>query len=268
MRLFIIARKRNKIITMHWFRRTATKVWKCLYPGGSDVFVFSHGWFWQFLRRAGIIRRRITKTASKPPSEMVKTVNSFIQFVRKHSRRQGKKLYHATILRSSLPPIISSPPANGPTSSPDYGPANSPPKEPASSPVHNPANSPAVNGSSNGTASPPTYLFPPKKTSLRRFPSKLIINLNETPLPFEFLSGYTYNWKKVTTIAGRSDRNSWNKRQATIILYIMANGNTPFKPVIIFYGQRTVLAKKQSYYNPKIEVHFNPTAYHNEEMFL
>jgi hypothetical protein len=180
------------------------------------VFVFSHGWFWQFLRRAGIIRQRITKAASKPPSKMVKIMNSFIQFVRKHSRRQGKGSYHATILRSSLPPIISSPPANGPTSSPDYGPASSPPKKPASSPVHNPAsspamaraNSPAADGSSNGTASPPIYLFPPKKTFFRRFPPKLIINLNEIPLPFEFLSGYIYDWKGVTIVAGRSDRNS------------------------------------------------------------
>jgi hypothetical protein len=87
VRLFTIARERNKIVTVHWFRRTAAEVWKCLYSGGSDVFVFSHGWFWQFLRRAGIVRRRITKAASKPPSEVVRTVNSFIQFVRKHSRR-------------------------------------------------------------------------------------------------------------------------------------------------------------------------------------
>jgi hypothetical protein len=69
-------------------------------------------------------------------------------------------------------------------------------------------------------------------------------------------------------VAGRSDRNGWDKRQATIILHVMANGDTPFKPVIIFHGQGTVLAKEQPYYDPRVEVHFNPTAYHNEEMFL
>jgi hypothetical protein len=130
------------------------------------------------------------------------------------------------------------------------------------------ANSPAADGSSDGTASPFTYLFPPKETSFRRFPPKLIINLDETPLPFEFLSGYTYDWKGVTTVAGRSDRSGWDKRQATIILHIMANGDIPFKPVIIFYGQGTVLAKEQFYYDPRVEVYFNPTAYYNEEMFL
>jgi hypothetical protein len=203
------------------------------YPSENGLFVFSHGWFWQFLGRAGIVHRRITKAASKPPAEVVKTVNSFIQFARKHSRRQGEGSYHATVLRSS-PPIAN---------------------PPASSPV-------------NEAADEPTYLFTPKKTSLRRFPPKLIVDLDETPLPFEFLSGYTYDWKGVTTVAGKSDRSGWDKRQATIILHIMANGDTHFKPVIIFHGQGTVLAKEEPYYDSRVEVHFNPTAYHNEEILL
>jgi hypothetical protein len=119
----------------------------------------------------------------------------------------------------------------------------------------------------NEAADEPTYVTP-KNISFRRFPPKLIVNLDETPLPFEFLSGYTYDWKEVTTMAGKSDRSGWNKRQATIILHIMANGDTSFKPVIIFYGQGTVLAKEQPYYDLRVEVHFNPTAYHNKEMFL
>jgi hypothetical protein len=110
--------------------------------------------------------------------------------------------------------------------------------------------------------------FTSKKTSLCRFPPNLIINLDETPLPFEFLSGYTYDWKGVTTVAGKSDGSGWDKRQATIILHIMANGDTPFKPIIIFHGRGIVLVKEQPYYDPRVEVHFNQTAYHNEEMFL
>jgi hypothetical protein len=111
-------------------------------------------------------------------------------------------------------------------------------------------------------------LLPPKKLSLRRYPPKLILNVDETPLPFEFLSGYTYNWKGVTTVAGKSDRSGWNKRQATIVLHIMANSDTPFKPVLIFHGQRTIITKKQPHYNPRVNVYFNPIAYHNKKMFL
>jgi hypothetical protein len=175
------------------------------------------------------MRRRVTKAASKAPAQMTKIVNGFIQFVRKHNRRQREESYYATVLRSS------------------------PPTANADSPT-------------NEAADEPTYVSP-KKTSLRRFPPKLILNVDEIPLPFEFLSGYTYDWKKVTTVAGKSNRSNWNKRQATIILHIMDNDNTPFKPILIFHGQGTVMAKKQPRYNPRVDVYFNPTAYHNK-MFL
>jgi hypothetical protein len=79
-------------------------------------------------------------------------------------------------------------------------------------------------------------LLPLEKLSLRRYPPKLILNVDETPLPFEFLSGYTYDWKGLTTVAGKSDRSTWDKRQATIILHIMANSDTPFNPILIFHG--------------------------------
>jgi hypothetical protein len=87
-------------------------------------------------------------------------------------------------------------------------------------------------------------------------------------LPFEFLSGYTYDWKEVTIVAGKSDRSSWDKRQAIIVLHIMADGDTFFKPIIIFYDQGTVIIKKQPRYDPRVDVYFNPIAYHNEKMFL
>jgi hypothetical protein len=74
----------------------------------------------------------------------------------------------------------------------------------SSPPIANPlADSPA-----NEAADESIYLFTPKKTSLRRFPPKLIVNLDEIPLPFEFLSGCTYDWKGVTVVAGKSDRSS------------------------------------------------------------
>jgi hypothetical protein len=45
----------------------------------------------------------------------------------------------------------------------------------------------------------------------------------------------------------------------------MADGSTPFKPVVIFYGKGTV-AKRENY-NERVEVHFNETAYNNKELF-
>jgi hypothetical protein len=81
---------------MHWFRRMLQQIWKRLYPSIPELFVFLNGWFWRFLRRHGIIRRRITKVAIKPPEEIVKITNSFIQYVRKRSRREDT--YQTTVL--------------------------------------------------------------------------------------------------------------------------------------------------------------------------
>jgi hypothetical protein len=104
-----------------------------------------------------------------------------------------------------------------------------------------------------------------KQSFLRRFPTNLIINLDETPLPFEFLSGYSYDFKGASTVADKSERSGWDKRQATIILFIMADDSTLFKPVIIFHGKGTVV--KRETYDARVQVEFNETAYNNEGLF-
>jgi hypothetical protein len=185
------------------------QIWDLLYPTElSGVLVFSNGWFWRFLRRYSIVRRRITKVATKQPAEVVHVTNSFIQFIRKHNRREDD--YASMVLRSS-PPI-------------NHG-----------------------GGGGGGDEFTPYW----KKNSLRKFLLNLIINLDETPLPFEFFSGYTYDFKGVNTVAGKSERSGWDKRQATIILYIMADGSTSFKPVFIFYGKGTV-AKRKHFTKPRL----------------
>jgi hypothetical protein len=45
----------------------------------------------------------------------------------------------------------------------------------------------------------------------------------------------------------------------------MANGDTPFKPVVIFHGKRTIASRE--FYDPRVEVYFNETAYNNEKLF-
>jgi hypothetical protein len=104
-----------------------------------------------------------------------------------------------------------------------------------------------------------------KQHSLRKFPNYLIINLDKTLFPFEFLNDYSYNFKGVKTVAGKSERSGWDKRQATIILYIMTDSSTPFKPVVIFHGKGTI-AKRENY-ERTVEIHFDETAYNNEELF-
>jgi hypothetical protein len=45
----------------------------------------------------------------------------------------------------------------------------------------------------------------------------------------------------------------------------MADGNTSFKPVLIFHGKETVTKRK--HYDDRVDMHFNKTAYNNENLF-
>jgi hypothetical protein len=45
----------------------------------------------------------------------------------------------------------------------------------------------------------------------------------------------------------------------------MADGSTPFKPVVIFHGKGTVANREN--YDDRVDIHFNDTAYNNEKLF-
>ena len=56
------------------------------------------------------------------------------------------------------------------------------------------------------------------------FTPSTILNLDETPIPFEYLDGHTYEICGAKTVSGKTDRIGWSKRQATLILYVFADG--------------------------------------------
>ena len=65
----------------------------------------------------------------------------------------------------------------------------------------------------------------------------MTLNYDETPIPFEHLDGRMYATKGSHTVGGKSDRSGWNKRQATLILYIFADGIHRIPLKIIFGNQ-------------------------------
>ena len=72
---------------------------------------------------------------------------------------------------------------------------------------------------------------------------------------------------------GKSDRSGWNKRQATLILYIFADGIHRIPPKIIFHGKPTeaggqIEANEGMFYNLDVTVAFNDTAYNNESLTI
>ena len=90
--------------------------------------------------------------------------------------------------------------------------------------------------------------------------------MDQTQLPFEYLSGRTYNQQGEKTISvQRSQHSGWDKRQAIIQLTVFADAVPCVEPLLFFRGQgvgTTVMAEK-ALYDPQVVVKFNPKAYAN-----
>ena len=104
-----------------------------------------------------------------------------------------------------------------------------------------------------------------------RFPISNILNLDETSIPFEFNSRYIYKEQGARLVLAKSDRSSWDKRQAILILYIWADGIQQLKSKLIFHGTAgpagRILEKEQYLYSPDVTIEFNKIAYNNKEIF-
>ena len=73
-----------------------------------------------------------------------------------------------------------------------------------------------------------------------RYLLSCICNMDETLLPFEFLDGQTYADRGSHTVQVRCSRSGWDRRQATILLCIFADGAMRVMPLILFKGARNL----------------------------
>ena len=102
------------------------------------------------------------------------------------------------------------------------------------------------------------------------FPLWRISNMDQTPLPFEYPCGKTYACKGDETAWARSIRSGWDKRQATLVLTVFADGIPYVKPDIFFGGtdnpalQESYYGEERKHYDPRVDVYFNKKAYCNE----
>lgn len=107
-----------------------------------------------------------------------------------------------------------------------------------------------------------------------RYSLSNICNMDQTPLPFEYLSGRTYSLRGDKTIWAKATKSGWDKRQATLMLAVFADGICRIKPVIIFHGtedetqQNIYYGKEKQHYDNRVIVWFNQTAYTNEQVML
>lgn len=92
----------------------------------------------------------------------------------------------------------------------------------------------------------------------------VMINMDETPLPFEYLSGQTYSFKGEKTTWAKSEKSGWDKRQATLILTVFGDSNNRLQPIILFRGKNPPAKSKTDQYHQDVIVRFNEKAYNNE----
>jgi len=107
------------------------------------------------------------------------------------------------------------------------------------------------------------------KRPVGRYELSNICNLDERPIPFEYLNGTrkTYDLVGSKTIWAKESRSGWNKRQATLVLCIFANGIARVPPMVIFHGTGQRLRVEKERYHKGVLVEYNSTAYMNDILF-
>lgn len=103
-----------------------------------------------------------------------------------------------------------------------------------------------------------------------RFPLSHIMNMDEVPIPFEFFDGYTYHLKGEHTVTGTVQNTSWSKRQATLVLYVFADGVKRLPPKLIFHGTPGGIIdhRERAFWDPRVTIEITESAYNNEKLLL
>ena len=83
----------------------------------------------------------------------------------------------------------------------------------------------------------------------------------------------TYNVRGEKTISTQAEKSGWDKRQATVLLIINANGSQELIPLIVFRGEPSneggsIFEKEKDRYHPRVIVNFNEKAWNNGALFL
>jgi hypothetical protein len=98
-----------------------------------------------------------------------------------------------------------------------------------------------------------------------RYLTSNIVNMDQTPLPWEYLEGRTYEVKGNKTVWAKSRQSGWGKRQATMQFTIFTDGIARVLPLMIFRGKeesKTQAREREALrYDTRVVVSFNSKAY-------
>lgn len=216
---FLQERREQRAVRISWFRRTSRELYTQLYQT-DQMFGFSRGWFTRFLNRKHLSLRRITKQATKLPEDYPRYSNNFLRYVRRVSQP------------NYVPPSRTEPSFTGQSL------ANLLPDGPL-----------------DAAHATPSLARPSLLTqALSRFELRDIHNVDETPIPFEYNEGLSFDPKGIPEVTVRTQSSGWSKRQATLIPVISADGEKHFKPMVIFRGKGNIPEEEKAHWHPDIEV--------------
>ena len=96
--------------------------------------------------------------------------------------------------------------------------------------------------------------------------------MDQTPIAYEFLQGHCYDFKGAKTVWMKLARSGWDYRQATLMIYVSADGIMRCKPLLIFKGstapKNARIRKEMTKYDSGVVVQWNPKAYCNAEVMI
>jgi len=106
-----------------------------------------------------------------------------------------------------------------------------------------------------------------------------ICNIDETPLPFEYLDGQTYADKGSHSVQVKASHSGWDKRQATLLLAIFGSRRSIIQPLIIFRGKERYEGQRGEHfqkkrgeemkrYDSRVEIKWNDSGYANAGLLV
>lgn len=101
-------------------------------------------------------------------------------------------------------------------------------------------------------------------------PDHQICNVDETPLPWEYLIDRTYDLQGTETVWSKSADSGTEKRQCTLFLCIFADGIPRVPPILIFTAPTgdKIRRKESHLWHKQVHMEFSPTGWMNETLFL
>ena len=105
----------------------------------------------------------------------------------------------------------------------------------------------------------------PQIGKLGQFNTSNVANVDQTPLPFTFTDGPTYDDKGVKTVWVQGGSSGLDKRQCTVQLTLFADGIPRVKPLLIFRGTgKRISLREQLKYDRRVGVKFQAKAWCDE----